>query len=381
MHRGDTIEVDRRPASGIAEGGEHRRVSANHRFSIAIDDQQVEAWYLGDCLTNFGVRAIDHCGAPGRVAARWQGPLPSGGSIFSSEPVGEQIIIFHLLLHRISIAPGTQCEEHRRFTEAMPGSSLRIDTASQQQIGSKTAQGDLGKDGISRITGQCCIGLPRLRRLQPADAAARGQGGAIECSWISGQELPSGSWVKASRSGIDEGHIAAITERSCRRAMEFPSGAFSLDGDAIEKSHQGGEGIGESGSILEQDGDRTSGRFYPWLMDQPLSSDGGGAAAATVRTRSHLLGQGFDAAAIVSLEGDDSPARFAEAGGAGNPLFGHLGRNLLGRDHQSRSIPEHPRSLDQHAAAFIATGSPGQRRSIVDTGQDVSTGGAGSLQQ
>ena len=157
MHRGDTIEVDRRPATGTAERGEHRWVSANHRFSIAIDDQQVEAWYLGDRLTHFGVRAIDHCGAPGCVAARWQGPLSSGGSIFSGEPVGEQIIILHLLLHRISIAPGTQCKKHRRFTQAMPGSSLRIDTASQQQIGSETAEGDLGKDGISWITGQCCI--------------------------------------------------------------------------------------------------------------------------------------------------------------------------------------------------------------------------------
>ena len=157
MHRGDTIEVNRRPATGTAEGGEHRRIAANHRFSIAIDDQQVEAWYLGDRLTNFVVRAIDHCGAPGGVAAHWQGPLSSGGSIFSGEPVGEQIIIFHLLLHRISIAPGTQCKKHGGFTEAMPGSSLRIDTASQQQIGSETAQGDLGKDGISRITGQCCI--------------------------------------------------------------------------------------------------------------------------------------------------------------------------------------------------------------------------------
>jgi hypothetical protein len=157
VHRGDTIEVNRRPATGPAEGGEHRRIAANHRFSIAIDDQQVEAWYLGDRLTNFVVRAIDHCGAPGGVAAHWQGPLSSGGSIFSGEPVGEQIIIFHLLLHRISIAPGTQCKKHGGFTEAMPGSSLRIDTASQQQIGSETAQGDLGKDGISRITGQCCI--------------------------------------------------------------------------------------------------------------------------------------------------------------------------------------------------------------------------------
>ena len=163
--------------------------------------------------------------------------------------------------------------------------------------------------------------------------------------------------------------------------MEFPSGAFSLDRAAIEKSLQSGEGIGESGSILEQDGDRTRGRFYPWMMDQPLSSDGGGACVATVITRAHLLGQGFDATAIVSLEGNDSPARFAEAGGAGNPLFSHFGRKLLGREHQSRSIPEHSRSLDQHTAAFIAAGSPRQRRSIVDTGQDLSTGCAGSLHQ
>ena len=157
--------------------------------------------------------------------------------------------------------------------------------------------------------------------------------------------------------------------------------AFSFDRDAIEKSLQSGEGIGESGSILEQDGDRTCGRFNSWLVDQPLSSDGGGASAATVITRAHLLGQGFDTAAIISLECNDSPARFSEAGGAGNPLFGHLERNLLGRDHQSRSISEHSRSLDQHAAAFIATGNPGQWCSIVDTGQDFSTGGAGSLQQ